>query len=144
MGFERTKGSITNLGGTEVSVDALLDMLVCVTRDVYENNEITNVSSMKVEDQSVMLKKLYNLLKVLLTVYGDNQAGIFQFGERIRGDYLRIAEALKESEAVIDDLVKEMAHCINHRDFVYGNQCDPVFISDYLTEFFVRYRVFAS
>jgi hypothetical protein len=37
---------------------------------------------------------------------------------------------------IIDDLVKEMSHYIHHPDFVYGRQCDPVFLCPYLTEFF--------
>ncbi|MBQ4563985.1 MAG: hypothetical protein IJA58_05845 [Lachnospiraceae bacterium] len=108
MSFERTKGSITNLSGTKVSVDALLDMLVCVTRDVYENNQVTNVSAMAVDDQSAMLKKLYNLLKLLLTVYEDNQSGVSQFGDRIRNDFARITGSLAENEELIESLVKEI------------------------------------
>lgn len=108
MSFERTRGSITNLSGTNVSVDALLDMLVCVTRDVYENNQVTNVSAMKVEDQSAMLKKLYNLQKMLMTIYEDNRSGVSQFGERIRNDFARITGSLNENENLIEGLLGEI------------------------------------
>ena len=93
MSFERTKGSITNLSGGNISADDLLDMLVCVTRDVYDENKVTNVAALQVNDQSVLLKKMYNLIKMILVIYDGNKEGVIQFSERIRNEYNQSVES---------------------------------------------------
>lgn len=110
MSFERTKGSITNLSGRKISADDLLDMLVCVTRDVYEENHVTSPTALQVVDQGVLLKKMYNLIKMVLAIYDGNQDGIVQFSERIRGEYTRSIENIAVYETVISGLLEEMEH----------------------------------
>ena len=111
MSFERTKGSITNLSGGNISADDLLDMLVCVTRDVYDENKVTNVAALQVNDQSVLLKKMYNLIKMILVIYDGNKEGVIQFSERIRNEYSQSVESLAMYDSILagimDDISRE-------------------------------------
>lgn len=104
MSFERTKGSITSLSGGNISADDLLDMLVCVTRDVFDANKITNAAALRVNDQTVLLKKMYNLMKMILVIYNGNQAGITQFSEKIRANYAQAIESLTANEALLSEI----------------------------------------
>lgn len=109
MSFERTKGSIINLSGGNISADDLLDMLVCVTRDVYDENKVTSPAALPVNDQAVLLKKMYNLIKMILVIYDGNREGIARFGERIRGEYHRSVESLTVSASVLCGIMEDIS-----------------------------------
>ncbi len=108
MSFERTRGSITNLSGGNISADDLLDMLVCVTRDVYDENNITTPAALRVTDQTVLLKKMYNLMKMILVIYDGNKDGIGQFSERIRGEYSQAAQCLATHETELAGILHDI------------------------------------
>lgn len=108
MSFERTKGSINNLSSGQVYTDDLLDMLVCVVRDVYESQNVTNVSAMEVRDQAVALKKMYNLIKMIQTVYEGNREGISQFGQQIQEQYKAAMNLLETQHKSLDEIAKDV------------------------------------
>lgn len=109
MSFERTKGSITSLSGGNISADDLLDMLVCVTRDVYDANKVTNPAALRVNDQTVLLKKMYNLIKMILVIYNGSKEGISQFSQKIRSDYAQAIESLTANEAMLSDIEERIS-----------------------------------
>lgn len=108
MSFERTKGSINNLSSGQVYTDDLLDMLVCVVRDVYESQNVTNVSAMEVRDQALALKKMYNLIKMIQTIYEGNSQGIDQFGQRIREEYKTAMNLLETQHKSLEEITKDL------------------------------------
>lgn len=109
MSFERTKGSIINLSGGNISADDLLDMLVCVARDVYDENQVTNPAALPVKDQSILLKKMYNLIKMILVIYEGNQDGVAQFSARIRGEYSQAVERLAVNDSVLSGILEDIS-----------------------------------
>lgn len=109
MSFERTKGSIINLSGGNISADDLLDMLVCVTRDVYDENKVTNVAALQVNDQSVLLKKMYNLIKMIRVIYDGNKDGIVQFSERIRNEYNQSVESIAMYDSTLTGIMGDIS-----------------------------------
>ena len=100
MSFERTKGSIMNLSAGQVFTDDLLDMLVCVVRDVYEVSNVTKA------DQSALLKKMYNLIKMIQSIYQGNKEGISQFSERIQNEYKMAMDLLATQNNIVGQIVK--------------------------------------
>ena len=97
MSFERTKGSIANLSnGTEVSLDSLLDMLVCAAQDVMEHNRTSDLATVNVGDRGVLLKKEYNLLQMLLSIYEANKSGLSEFSASIQDKYGRLVAELND------------------------------------------------
>lgn len=109
MSFERTKGSITNLADGNIFADDLMDMLVCVTRDVYEANHVSNAADLQVRDQGMLLKKMYNLIKLIHVIYEGNREGIDQFSQRIREDYEKAVQALETREVALKAILDTVA-----------------------------------
>lgn len=108
MRFERTKGSLVNLASGEISADALLDMLVRTTQDVYEANHITRASALNVADQKSLLMNLYNLSTTMLTIFQANQDAISQFPGFIQSKIRTSMEALSEKEGILADIMGEI------------------------------------
>lgn len=108
MRFERTKGSLVNLASGEISADALLDMLVRTTQDVYEANHITRASALNVTDQKALLMNLYNLSTTVLTIFQTNQDAVSQFPGFIQNKIRGSMEALSEKEQILADINEEI------------------------------------
>lgn len=108
MSFERTKGSIENLSGKNITADELLEMLVRVTQDVYENNQISKPSALSVDDQAGLLTHLYNLTMTMQAIYSNNQEGISQFRTLMQEKIRRATGELDDNRQVLAELTQEM------------------------------------
>lgn len=109
MSFERTKGSIENLSGkSEISLDLMLDMLVCVSQDVLVFNGVNDAKDMAVIDQGLLLKKEYNLVRMLLSAYEANKSGISDFGSSLQDRYDQAIKELEKVLAEISGLIAEI------------------------------------
>ena len=108
MRFERTKGSLVNLNSGEISADALLDMLVRVTQDIYEANHITRASALNVVDQKSLLMNLYNLSTTMLTIFQTNQDAVSQFPGFIQNKIRSSMEELSAREEALSGIMGEI------------------------------------
>lgn len=108
MRFERTKGSLMNLASGEISADALLDMLVRVTQDVYEANYVTRASALHVADQKSLLMNLHNLSTTLLTIFQSNPGAVNQFPTFIQGKIRSSMAELSETEGLLSSITEEI------------------------------------
>lgn len=109
MSFERTKGSIKNLSADKtISLDSMLDMLVCVTQDIYEHNGVKDAKKIDVDDQRMFLIKELNLAQMLLSVYEENKAGVSEFSVGIQDRYIKTIEDLEKAVAEISLCVDEI------------------------------------
>lgn len=122
MNFERTGNSIRNLSRGDISLDEMLEMLLCVTRDVYEINGVKKVSDMKADDPEQMLLRMNSLMEMLLKVYKVNQEKLKLFKdeefeaeiaenalrvEAFQSEFSGIANALDEARADLEKLQNE-------------------------------------
>ncbi|HCS73580.1 MAG TPA: hypothetical protein DIW17_06880 [Clostridiales bacterium] len=102
MSFERTKGSMASLSNqTEISFDSMLDMLVCVSQDVFEHNGVNDARDIPVGDQTLLLRKEYSLVRMLLFSYESNKNALSEFGSSLRERYI---QAVRELENVLVDI----------------------------------------
>lgn len=108
MRFERTKGSLMNLASGEISADALLDMLVRVTQDVYEANYVTRASALHVADQKSLLMNLHNLSTTLLTIFQSNPDAVNQFPSFIQSKIRGSMAELSEKEGILSGIMEEI------------------------------------
>ena len=108
MRFERTKGSLMNLASGEISADALLDMLVRVTQDVYEANYVTRASALHVADQKSLLMNLHNLSTTLLTIFQSNPDAVNQFPTFIQSKIRSSMAELSEKEGILSGIMEEI------------------------------------
>lgn len=108
MRFERTKGSLMNLASGEISADALLDMLVRVTQDVYEANYVTRASALHVADQKSLLMNLHNLSTTLLAIFQSNPDAVNQFPTFIQSKIRNSMAELSEKEGILSGIMEEI------------------------------------
>ena len=100
MSFERTRGCIENLSGQEkIALDEMLDMLVCVTQDVLAYNNEADVRDLSVSNQSLLLKKEYNLMQMLVLIDRENRSGLAEFGKGIQERYRNYIAEIEQIEA---------------------------------------------
>lgn len=106
MSFERTRGCIENLSGQEkIALDEMLDMLVCVTQDVLAYNNEADVRDLPVSNQSLLLKKEYNLMQMLVLIDRENQSGLEEFGKGIQERYRNYIAEIEQTEAELAEKI---------------------------------------
>lgn len=93
MSFERTKGSIQNLSGTAVNASDLMEMLVCVAQDIFEQSNVKKPSLLSLGDPDVLVDNMYSMIQMILAVHSSNKARI---------DSLLSAEDQSTMEALSD------------------------------------------
>lgn len=109
MSFKRITGSVANLSAKDkIMADELLDMLVCVFQDVFEHNGVTSVDELTVGDDSALVKREYNLIKMLITIFEKNKTGLFELRsvlqEKINASVNEINAMLPQIEDVKFDI----------------------------------------
>ena len=93
MSFERTRNSIDNLSSRDsITLDLLFEMMVCVAQDIMNYNNATDLSNTPIGDQSVLLKKVYNLMQLTLSAYTKNKEGMSEFGSSIQERYAKLVD----------------------------------------------------
>lgn len=93
MSFERTRNSIDNLSSRDsITLDLLFEMMVCVAQDIMNYNNATDLSDTPIGDQSVLLKKVYNLMQLTLSAYTKNKEGMSEFGSSIQERYAKLVD----------------------------------------------------
>lgn len=108
MSFERTSTSIKNLSNQEeITLDLLFDMMVCVSQDVMNYNNTTDLSDTPIGDQSVLLKKVYNLMQLTLSAYTKNKEGMSEFGASIQERYAKLVD---DMNSVLSEVAEVKEH----------------------------------
>ena len=109
MSFEKTMGSIKNLTGEVIGADEMMEMLVCVCQVVYKQNGVKNAALLPVKNQSLLLKKMHSLMRMILSVYSGNRDGLDQFLESIRNDYEATVDKLTDCDNAVSSIEEETA-----------------------------------
>ena len=108
MSFERTRNSIDNLSSRDsITLDLLFEMMVCVAQDIMNYNNSTDLSDTPIGDQSVLLKKVYNLMQLTLSAYTKNKEGMSEFGSSIQERYAKLVD---DMNSVLSEVAEVKEH----------------------------------
>lgn len=117
MSFDRISNSIENLSAQEtITLDLLFDMMVCVSQDVMAHNKISDLSDTPVGEQSVLLKKVYNLMNITLAIYNKNKEGISSFGSSIQDRYIKLVDEMNGVLSEIKKVNQEVKNAENKEE----------------------------
>ena len=100
MSFEQTSSYIENLSGQEkITLDEMLDLLLCVTQDVLVHNKDADVRDLPVSNQLLLMKKEYSLIQMLVLVDRENRCGVAEFGKGFQERYQNYIEEIEQMES---------------------------------------------
>lgn len=108
MRFERTGSSIRNLSQGTVSLEDMLDMMICVRRDACEANGIKKVSEMRVNNPEKALVKMTSLMEMLLQIYKANGEK-FQEDEEFSAEVSRTSQQIMELNAKYSEIAAKLS-----------------------------------